>query len=88
MQANNITNINGKAAATDAVCRDFKPPASKRAVARSACKIPQTNCLFLGGFKSPLELNIPSTKVAEFAEVIKKVPSKNTAINDSRLPKG
>lgn len=86
--AKSITKIKGKAAATEAVCRAWRPPERSRAVAKSAWTIPQISCFCDDGFKSPCEESIPSTKVAEFAEVIKKVPSRTTVISESMVDKG
>ena len=83
-----ITNIKGNAAATDAVCNASKPPANNKDVASSAWTIPQINCFLLDGFKSPSDDNIPSTNVAEFADVIKNVHSRTTVINDKIVLKG
>ena len=83
-----ITRIKGKAAATEAVCRASKPPASRREVANKDWTKPHRIFLLLEGFRSPSEVNIPSIKVAEFADVIKKVDSSTTVTMDSIEPRG
>ena len=40
------------------------------------------------GFKSPFEESIPRTKVAESADVTKKVHSRRTAIREITFPRG
>lgn len=40
------------------------------------------------GFRLPLDVNIPSTYTAEFADVIKKVKSKNIQITENNTPPG
>src|SRR3990172_9097083 len=49
--------------------------------------IPQTVILSLGGFRSPRELNMESTKVAELAEVMKNVAMSTTMRIDIVYPK-
>lgn len=86
--ANIIININGKAAATDAVCKASNPPAINRAVANKDCTNPHNNFLLLDGSKSPSEVNIPKTNVAELADVIKKVHSNTIVTRDNMVPSG
>lgn len=86
--ANSITNIKGKAAATEAVCNASNPPDKSRAAANRASTTPHKNFLLLLGFRSPLEVNIPSTKVAELDDVIKNVVNKTIVIKDSIFVSG
>ena len=50
--------------------------------------IPHVNFTGLGGFKFPWVVRVPSTNVAESAEVIKKVAMRNMAIKDIMVPSG
>ena len=86
--ANSNTKIKGNAAAIEAVCNASRPPANSSDVASKDCTNPQINCLLFEGFKSPCDDNIPSTNVAEFADVIKNVLNNTTVIIDSTMLKG
>ena len=44
--------------------------------------------MWLAGLRLPLVVNVPSTKVAESAEVMKKVPIKKMATSDMIVPMG
>ena len=50
--------------------------------------IPQINCLLFDGFKSPSDVNIPNTKVAELADVMKNVFNNATVTRDNTILEG
>ena len=81
-------NIKGNAAATEAVCNASNPPENNRDVAKRDCTNPHNIFLPLLGFKSPSDVSIPKTNVAELADVIKNVTSKTTVIKDIRVLRG
>ena len=54
---NTITIANGKAAAIDAVCNTFNPPASINAKASADCIIPQIILVCTSGFRFPCLLS-------------------------------
>lgn len=56
-----------------AFCSAVKPPENRRLAAIAACKIPQINLILNDGFIEPNVVCIPSTNVAESANVIKKI---------------
>ena len=59
-----------------------------KANATTAIRIPQNIFLLFCGFRFPSEVSMDSTKVAESAEVMKKIISKTMAINDKTIPNG
>jgi len=80
--------MNGNAAAIDAVCRGRRPPARSSTVASKDCTSPQIIFFLFDGLRSPPEVNIPRTNVAEFADVTKNVQSKTNVIAESIEPSG
>lgn len=83
-----MMNENGKAAIINAVCKDPSPPAKSRMTAMVDCAIPHVSFTAFAGSSDPLEVCMPSTNVAESAEVIKKVEMSNTATIDNNMPSG
>ena len=75
---------NGNAETMDIVCSISRPLLVQtiRTSASAAWSTPQTSFRLRGGFRSPLELSIPSTNVAELKEVIKKVHSSTRNTTD------
>ena len=49
---------------------------------------PHVNLMWLGGLRLPLVVSVPSTNVAESAEVMKNVPIKKMAMSDMIVPMG
>lgn len=72
----------------DIICSGFRPPAIKSPTASTDCTIPHSTFLEFGGFRLPFEESIDKTKVPEFAEVIKNVHNKTSAITDKMVPIG
>ena len=70
------------------VCRAFKPPANIRAKAIKAWRTPHITFVLMSGFKSPFLDIIPRTKVAESADVMKKVQRRTTVTMEMMWPKG
>ena len=83
-----MTIAKGKAAIMDAVCRPCKPPDHNSTAAARDWMTPHTNFTGFGGFKSPFVVNVPSTNVAESAEVIKNVAIRMMAMVDMTAPIG
>ncbi|MNP61008.1 hypothetical protein D3C76_1561440 [compost metagenome] len=52
------------------------------------CKIPQVNFTLVLGSNLPSEVSMPSTKVAESADVIKKIMIRSVAMNATIVPNG
>lgn len=63
----------GRAVIIAIVCNPWRPPLSNRIMAIADWRTPQMILILFLGLRSPLEESIPRTKVAESAEVIKKV---------------
>lgn len=79
---NRSTNVRGKALTMIAVCSPLKPPLPIKIRADAARNNPQLILTKLGGLRLPPVVCIPSTNVAESADVIKNVPIKNKAMAD------
>lgn len=73
-------NRYGKAATMVRVCVPDIPPDKIRAKAIMAKRMPQKIFLSFGGSKLPSEVIIARTKVAEFAEVTKKVNNRREVL--------
>ncbi len=69
-------------------CKAVRPPVNSKAMAKKDWVAPQAIFLSAGGFKSPLEVIIPKTKVAESAEVMKKIKRRINAVKERKLPIG
>lgn len=82
------TNANGKDTTMANLCNISSPPNMIKTMAKSAWIIPQIVLFIFLGFKLPLDVNIPSTYIAEFAEVIKKVNNKNMDMTENNTPPG
>ena len=80
------TNANGNDTTMANLCNISNPPSIINTIANNACIIPHTILLEFFGFKSPLEVNMPSTYMAELADVIKKVNNKSIAIIENKNP--
>ncbi|MNW64382.1 hypothetical protein D3C74_426620 [compost metagenome] len=72
----------------EAVWRPFNPPLISNTTAIADCMIPQVNFTLVLGFSLPSEDSMPNTKVAESADVIKKVMMRRVAMNAPIEPKG
>src|SRR5690606_22527126 len=83
-----MINENGKATIIAAFCKAVRPPENRRLAAMAACKIPQINFILNDGFIDPNVVCIPSTNVAESAEVIKNTATSKRAIIDKIKPSG
>lgn len=62
------------------------PPSIIKTMANKAWITPQIILFMFLGFKLPLDVNMLSTYIAEFAEVIKKVNNKNMAVMENTNP--
>ena len=74
-----MMTLTGKAAAMEAVCNAFKPPANSRTAATKPSPMPQTIRNFFGGLSSPMLSMVVMTKVPESEEVMNQVASRNVA---------
>lgn len=84
--AANTINMNGNVSARDAVCNGLSPPANNNnAIAKRDCTRPQITFFLFEGFKSPFDVNIANTNVAEFADVIKNVHNNIRVIPDKMV---
>lgn len=72
----------------DAVCSPFNPPLTSSTTAIEDCRTPRVSFTLFEGLLSPLDDSIPRTKVAESAEVIKKVMIKIVAITAGNVQRG
>ena len=72
----------GSAVMMVAACNPLIPPDPIKIAAMAAKTIPQLNFTKNGGFKLPFDVCIPSTKVAESAEVTKNVMIRNREMTD------
>ena len=82
-----ITKAKGKDTTMANLWSMSSPPSIMKTTAKSAWITPHILLKFLG-FRLPLDVNIPSTYTAEFADVIKKVKSKNIQITENNTPPG
>src|SRR5699024_2442799 len=85
---NIIINENGKALATSVFCNAINPPLYNRINATAACAIPHVILTEFGGVSEPFVVCIPSTNVAESAEVIKNVIIRINATMDKTIVQG
>lgn len=83
-----ITKAKGKDTTMANLCSMSSPPSIMKTTAKSAWITPHMILLKFLGFRLPLDVNIPSTYTAEFADVIKKVKSKNIQITENNTPPG
>jgi hypothetical protein len=77
-----MINENGKAAPINVFCNACNPPLYKRTKATIDREIPQVIFTVLGGVSDPYVVCIPSTNVAESADVIKNVQTSVMATVD------
>ena len=82
-----MMNAKGKAARIAPICKPFNPPDHNKTVAATNWMTPHVNLIELGGFRFPWVVKVPRTKVAESAEMIKKVANKKIAITDDHIPR-
>lgn len=68
-----MMNENGKAPIIAMVCSEASPPIINKMHDKAARIMPHRNLIPLGGFNEPFEESIEITKVAESADVIKKI---------------
>lgn len=66
-----MINVSGKAAVMDILCRASSPPENIKTAAVDDCSNPQVTLIVREGFIFPWEVMMPSTNVAESAEVTK-----------------
>ena len=66
-----MINVNGRAAVIDIFCRAISPPENIKIAAVDDCINPQLTLITWEGFIFPWEVMMPSTNVAESAEVTK-----------------
>lgn len=71
-----------------AVCRPANPPEAISTSVEATRIIPQITFTLLGGFNFPPVVCMPSTKVAESADVTKNVVIKHTVSTDKMIPNG
>ncbi len=83
-----MTTVNGRAAIIDARCNASSPPVQRSNAAEADWIIPQTNFTRFGGLRLPFVVCIPSTNVAESADVIKKVLIRKIASNENTVENG
>ena len=79
---------NGKAMIIEVFLIATSPPLKSSTMAINDNIAPQMIFILLSGFKSPCRENIPITKVAESAEVTKKVIIRIVATKEAIFPKG
>jgi hypothetical protein len=83
-----ITIANGTAAVMVAVWRALRPPTRSSIAANEAITTPQMSLTGAAGFTAPSADMLPSTKVAESAEVIKKMLTSTSARIEVTFPSG
>lgn len=88
--APSIINTNGNAATMESICSMFSPSPqlSIIAAARLAISMPHITLLLLDGVSVPYSLYMPSTYVAELAEVMKNVHISTNITTDIIVPSG
>ena len=74
-----MITLTGRAAAMEAVCNAFRPPASSRAAATKPSPTPQTMRNLCGGLSSPMLSMVVMTSVPESDEVMNQVASRKVA---------
>lgn len=74
--------VSGNALTMIAVCNPLKPPVPIKMIADAAKNSPQLIFTKLGGLRLPFVVCIPSTNVAESADVMKNVAIKNREMTD------
>lgn len=79
---------NGKAIIIEVFLMATRPPLNSSTIAIIDKMVPQIIFILISGFRSPFRENIPMTKVAESAEVTKKVIIRMVAIKEITLPMG
>src|SRR5699024_2263712 len=79
---------NGNAADISAFCSAWSPPVYNKTAAIPDWAIPQTNLTDVSGDNDPPVVCMPSTNVAESADVMKKVPISIKPMNERTIPKG
>ncbi len=85
---NRIKKVNGGAAIMAALCNPSKPPLINITQDTAAINKHQMVMTLLLGLRLPLEVRTPKTKVAELAEVMKKIVVNSNAKKLSTTPKG
>src|SRR5690625_1869576 len=79
---------NGNAAIISIFCKASNPPLYIRIIATALCASPQAILTVFGGNNDPFVVCIPSTNVAESADVMKNVMIKATAMIDKTIVHG
>ena len=80
--------IMGNAEMIAADCSAVRPPTKSRTAATRPSETPQKTFREFGGFCTPFAVIMAQTKVEEFAEVMKKMQIRMTAINEVSLARG
>lgn len=78
----------GNAATMEQFFKESSPPDMSNTNVKSASSAPQRIFFPFPGFISPLQENMDSAKIPEFAEVMENVANRQIAITANKLPKG
>src|SRR5699024_1211945 len=79
---------NGNAAIMRAFCSASNPPVDNKIIAIADCEIPQVSLTIFGGYNEPNDVCIPSTNVAESADVMKNTLTSKMAMIDKIIDNG
>src|SRR5699024_5614558 len=85
---NIIMREKGKAAIINMFCKASNPPLYSKIIATADCATPHVIFTWFGGVSDPFVVCIPSTNVAESADVIKNVTISANAIIDKMVAQG
>lgn len=82
-----IMKVRGRAAVIDILCNASRPPENSRTAAADDWIIPQPILIPVGGSILPRVVIMPSTKVAESAEVTKNIIKRTMDSKESTDPR-